>query len=60
MEHGNEMPEGHLHWNQAEYKDSRKDVLKTIIILSVVTITEVGVAIMLMMLITQMAETSNG
>jgi cytochrome c oxidase subunit 4 len=46
MEHGNEIPEGHLHWNQAEYKDSRKDVLKTIIILSVVTITEVGVAIM--------------
>ncbi len=45
MEHGNEMPEGHLHWNQNEYNDSRKDVLKTIIILSLVTITEVGVAI---------------
>lgn len=45
MEHGNEIPEGHLHWNQAEYKESRKDVLKTIIILSMVTIIEVGVAV---------------
>lgn len=40
------MPEGHLHWNDQEYSDSRKDVLKTIIILSVVTITEVGIAIL--------------
>jgi hypothetical protein len=39
------MPEGHLHWNDAEYDDSRKDVLKTIIILSIVTVVEVGVAI---------------
>ena len=44
MEH-HEMPEGHLHWNDAEYADSRKDVLKTIVILSVVTVIEVGVAI---------------
>ena len=40
-----EMPEGHLHWNDAEYADNRKDVLKTIVILSVVTVVEVGVAI---------------
>jgi len=40
-----EMPEGHLHWNDAEYADSRKDVLKTIVILSIVTVVEVGVAI---------------
>ncbi len=46
MENNHEMPEGHLHWNDQEYSDSRKDVLKTIIILSVVTITEVGIAIL--------------
>lgn len=41
-----EVPsEGHLHWTDAEYNDSRRDVLKTIIILSVVTVFEVGVAI---------------
>ena len=40
-----EIPEGHLHWTDAEYADSRKDVLKTIIILSAVTVIEVGVAI---------------
>jgi caa(3)-type oxidase subunit IV len=45
MEHGNEIPEGHLHWNESEYKDSRKDVWKTIIILSIITVVEVGVAI---------------
>lgn len=45
MEHIEEMPEGHLHWNDQEYSDGRKDVLKTIIILSLVTIVEVGVAI---------------
>lgn len=45
MENNHEMPEGHLHWNDQEYSDSRKDVLKTIIILSVVTVTEVGLAI---------------
>jgi cytochrome c oxidase subunit IV len=40
-----EMPEGHLHWDDAEYVDNRKDVLKTIVILSAVTVIEVGVAI---------------
>ena len=45
MDHNIEKPEGHLHWTPAEYADSRKDVLKTIIILSVVTVVEVGVAI---------------
>ena len=39
-----EKIEGHLHWTEAEYNDSRKDVLKTIVILSLVTILEVGVA----------------
>ncbi len=40
-----EPVQGHLHWTPSEYADSRKDVLKTIIILSVVTIVEVGIAI---------------
>ena len=40
-----EPVQGHLHWTPEEYADSRKDVLKTIIILSVVTIVEVGIAI---------------
>lgn len=37
--------EGHLHWTEEEYKDGKKSVLKTIIILSVVTVVEVGCAI---------------
>jgi caa(3)-type oxidase subunit IV len=41
-----EPVQGHLHWTDAEYSDSRKDVLKTIIVLSVVTVVEVGIAIM--------------
>ena len=40
-----EPVQGHLHWTQDEYNDSKKDVLKTIIILSVVTVAEVGIAI---------------
>lgn len=40
-----EPVQGHLHWTEGEYADSRKDVLKTIIILSVVTVVEVGIAI---------------
>ena len=40
-----EIPEGHLLWSPEEYADSRKDVLKTIVILSIVTVVEVGVAI---------------
>ena len=40
-----EPVQGHLHWTEGEYNDSRKDVMKTIIILSAVTIFEVGVAI---------------
>ncbi len=40
-----EPVQGHLHWTPEEYSDSRKDVLKTIIILSVVTVVEVGIAI---------------
>jgi cytochrome c oxidase subunit 4 len=40
-----EMPEGHLHLTDVEYADGRKDVLKTIIILSIVTVVEVSVAI---------------
>jgi cytochrome c oxidase subunit 4 len=45
MDSNHEMPEGHLHLNDQEYADSRKDVLKTIIILSIVTVVEVSVAI---------------
>ncbi len=40
-----EPVQGHLHWTVEEYNDSKKDVLKTIVILSVVTIAEVGLAI---------------
>ncbi len=40
-----EPVQGHLHWTEGEYNDSRQDVMKTIIILSVVTIAEVGIAI---------------
>jgi cytochrome c oxidase subunit IV len=40
-----EPVQGHLHWTTEEYADSRKDVLKTIVILSVVTFVEVGIAI---------------
>jgi cytochrome c oxidase subunit IV len=40
-----EPVQGHLHWTEGEYSDGRKEVLKTIIILSVVTVVEVGIAI---------------
>jgi cytochrome c oxidase subunit IV len=40
-----EPVQGHLHWNDAEYSDGRKEVLKTIVILSAVTVIEVGIAI---------------
>ncbi len=40
-----EPVQGHLHWNDNEYADGRKEVLKTIIILSCVTVLEVGIAI---------------
>jgi hypothetical protein len=44
---GFEVPsEGHLHWTEGEYKESRGAVLKTIIILSVVTVVEVGIAML--------------
>lgn len=36
--------EGHLHWNEQEYAEGKASVLKTIIILSVVTVVEVGIA----------------
>jgi hypothetical protein len=40
-----EVPsEGHLHWSQSEYKAGRASVWRTILILSVVTVVEVGVA----------------
>ncbi len=40
-----EPVQGHLHWTEGEYNDSKKDVMKTIIILSLVTVGEVGIAI---------------
>jgi cytochrome c oxidase subunit 4 len=40
-----EPVQGHLHWNDGEYKDGRKEVLKTIVILSVITVAEVSIAI---------------
>ena len=45
MEQHEEQPEGHLHLNDVEYKHGRAEVMKTIIILSVVTVVEVSVAI---------------
>jgi hypothetical protein len=48
-----EVPsEGHLHWTEKEYNESRSSVLKTIIILSVVTVVEVGVAMVYDSLVT--------
>lgn len=41
-----EPVQGHLHWTEEEYGTGRKDVLRTIIILSVVTVFEVSVAIL--------------
>ena len=40
-----EPVQGHLHWTDGEYSDGRKEVLKTIVVLSVVTVVEVGIAI---------------
>jgi cytochrome c oxidase subunit 4 len=40
-----EPVQGHLHWTDTEYSDGRKEVLKTIFILSAVTVVEVGIAI---------------
>ncbi len=40
-----EMPEGHLHLTDEEYASGKKLMLKTIIILSVVTVVEVSIAI---------------
>ena len=37
--------EGHLHWNETEYKEGKASVWKTILILSAVTVVEVGIAI---------------
>jgi len=40
-----EVPsEAHLHWNENEYNEGKKSVMKTIIILSIVTVIEVGAA----------------
>jgi cytochrome c oxidase subunit 4 len=40
-----EPVQGHLHWNDSEYSDGRKEVLKTIAILSAITVMEVGIAV---------------
>lgn len=45
MEHNHDIPEGHLHWNDAEYADSRRDVWKVIWVLTFITIAEVSLAI---------------
>lgn len=39
-----EPVQGHLHWTEEEYGVGKKEVMKTIIILSVVTVIEVGIA----------------
>ena len=41
-----EMPEGHLHWTEEEYKHGLSESVKTILILSAVTIVEVGTAML--------------
>jgi hypothetical protein len=48
--------EGHLHWDESEYNDGRKSVLKTIIILSLVTVIDVGAA----MIYDQIYQTTEG
>jgi caa(3)-type oxidase subunit IV len=40
-----EPVQGHLHWSTDEYNQGKKEVMKTIIILSVITVAEVGLAI---------------
>jgi cytochrome c oxidase subunit 4 len=40
-----EPVQGHLHWTDDEYGVGRKEVLKTIIVLSIVTVVEVSIAI---------------
>ena len=40
-----EPVQGHLHWTPEEYTEGKKVVLKTILILSVITVVEVGIAI---------------
>ena len=40
-----EPVQGHLHWTEGEYVDGKKEAMRTILILSAVTIGEVGIAI---------------
>jgi len=40
-----EPAQGHLWWNDSDYSFGRKEALKTILILSAVTVIEVGIAI---------------
>ena len=40
-----EPVQGHLHWDENEYSFGKKEALRTIAILSAVTILEVGIAI---------------
>jgi cytochrome c oxidase subunit IV len=40
-----EPVQGHLHWTESEYKEGKKVVLKTILILAAVTFVEVSIAI---------------
>ena len=41
-----EPVQGHLHWTNDEYEHGKKEVMKTILILSVITVVEVGIAIL--------------
>ena len=40
-----EPVQGHLHWDDNEYSFGKKEAVRTIAILSVVTVVEVGIAI---------------
>ena len=40
-----EPVQGHLHWDDNEYSFGKKEAVKTIAILSLVTVVEVGIAI---------------
>ena len=45
MDHNQDIPEGHFHLTDEEYASGKKLMLKTIIILSIVTVVEVSLAI---------------
>lgn len=41
-----EPVQGHLHWTEEEHTDGKKQAMRTILILSAVTVIEVGIAML--------------